>query len=297
MLTTRFANRFHRMRPISTVWKCACRVASRRGVGGKMVVTTRNAVRVAPGQAVGRALRLLECFSEATPTFTLTELSRQVGLAPSTVSRLLSVLEEYGYVRRVRGNGQYTLGLAPIALAGVAISQSDLRRQALPFLEMLADTTHYNANLAVLYGGDVLFLARVPAAKELRAYAITGTRNAPHRHAVGKVLLAAMPDEAVRAMYDGRPLEAATPRTITHMDDLLEELARVRVRGYAIDDEEFTIGVRAVAAPIHDESGAVIAAISLSSVPITLPDAEWRDTIRLAELFAQRISRTFGAKE
>ncbi|HEY8292705.1 MAG TPA: helix-turn-helix domain-containing protein, partial [Thermomicrobiales bacterium] len=164
-----------------------------------MAQLARMTTQVAPGQSIGRALRLLACFSEARPSHTLSELSRQLELAPSTVSRLLSVLEEYGYVRRGNGNGHYTLGLAPIALASVAISQSDLRRQSLPFLEMLADNSHYNANVAVLYEGDVLYLARVPAAKELRVYAITGTRNAPHSTAVGKILLAALPEEEVGA--------------------------------------------------------------------------------------------------
>ncbi len=259
-----------------------------------MVQLARMTTQVAPGQSIGRALRLLACFSEARPSHTLSELSRQLELAPSTVSRLLSVLEEYGYVRRV-GNGQYTLGLAPIALASVAISQSDLRRQSLPFLEMLADTSHYNANLAVLYEGDVLFLARVPAAKELRAYTITGTRNAPHSHAVGKILLAALPEAAVRARYADRPMEAVTPQTITAMDELLAELERVRAQRYAVDDEEFLPDRAAVAAPVRDETGQTIAAISLSGIPASRTPEEFSQAIRLVKQFAMHISRTFGA--
>ncbi len=260
-----------------------------------MVQLARMTAQVAPGQSIGRALRLLRCFSDAHPSHTLSELSRQLELAPSTVSRLLSVLEEYGYVRRANGNGHYTLGLAPIALASVAISQMDLRRQSLPFLEMLADTSHHNANLAVLYEGDVLFLARVPAAKELRAYTITGTRNAPQCHAVGKVLLAALPEKAVRALYADRAMEAVTPRTITTMDALLPELARVRAQGYAVDDEEFAIGRVGVAAPVRDESGRTIAAISLSSIPASPPAEDLAHAIRLVKQFATHISRTFGA--
>jgi len=260
-----------------------------------MVQVARMAAQVAPGQSIGRALRLLTCFSEARPSHTLSELSRQLELAPSTVSRLLSVLEEYGYVRRVSGNGHYTLGLAPIALASVAISQSDLRRQSLPFLEMLADMSHYNANLAVLYEGDVLFLARVPAAKELRAYTITGTRNAPHSHAVGKILLAALPEEAVRARYCDRPMESVTPRTITAMDALLAELAQVRAQGYAVDDEEFITGRAAAAAPVRDETGQTIAAISLSAIPASRTAEEFAQAVRLVKQFATHISRTFGA--
>jgi IclR family transcriptional regulator, acetate operon repressor len=262
-----------------------------------VVQVARMTAQVAPGQSIGRALRLLACFSESRPSHTLSELSRQLELAPSTVSRLLSVLEEYGYVRRGSGNSHYTVGIAPIALASVAISQSDLRRQSLPFLEMLADTSHYNANLAVLYAGDVLFLARVPAAKELRTYTITGTRNAPHSTAVGKILLAALPEEEVRALYSDRPLEAVTPCTITTMEALLAELARVRERGYAVDDEEFAAGRRCVAAPVRDESGQTIAAISLSSIPTTLPEAEFAQAVRLIAQFATHISRTFGATE
>lgn len=255
----------------------------------------RTSAQVAPGQSIGRALRLLACFSEGQPAHTLSELSRQLDLAPSTVSRLLSVLEEYGYVRRSVGNGHYTLGLAPIALASVAISQLDLRRQSLPFLEMLADTSHYNANLAVLYAGDVLYLARVPAAKDLRTYTITGTRNAPHSTAVGKILLAALPDDEVRALYLDRAMEAVTPCTITTMDVLLIELDRVRVQGYAVDAEEFALGRRCIAAPVRDETGQTIAAISLSSIPASVSDEEFADAIRLVMQFATHISRTFGA--
>jgi len=260
-----------------------------------MMQLARMTAQVAPGQSIGRALRLLACFSEAHPSHTLSELSRQLELAPSTVSRLLSVLEEYGYVRRSNGNGHYTLGLAPIALASVAISQSDLRRQSLPFLEMLADTSHYNANLAVLYEGDVLFLARVPAAKELRAYTITGTRNAPHSHAVGKILLAALPEAAVRARYADRPMEAMTPHTIIAMDALLAELERVRAQRYAVDDEEFLPGRAAVAAPVRDETGQTIAAISLSGIPASRTPEEFSQATRLIKQFATHISRTFGA--
>jgi IclR family acetate operon transcriptional repressor len=260
-----------------------------------VVQLARTTAQVAPGQSIGRALRLLACFSESQPSHTLSELSRQLDLAPSTVSRLLSVLEEYGYVRRSVGNGHYTVGLAPIALASVAISQSDLRRQSLPFLEMLADTSHYNANLAVLYRGDVLFLARVPAAKELRAYAITGTRTAPHSHAVGKVLLAALAEGDVRALYAGRPMEAVTPCTITAMDTLLAELERVRAQGYAVDDEEFIPGRVAVAAPVRDEFGQTIAAISLSSIPASRTEDDFAQATRLVRQFATHISRTFGA--
>jgi DNA-binding IclR family transcriptional regulator len=252
------------------------------------------AAQVAPGQSIGRALRLLACFSDERPAYTLSELSRAVDLAPSTVSRLLSVLEEYGYVRRGR-NGQYVLGLAPIALASVAIGQLELRRQSLPFLEMLADTSHYQANLAVLYGEDVLYLARVPAAKDLRAYAITGTRTRPHCQAAGKVLLAARSDAEVRALYGDRPLTAATERTITTMDALLTELACVRARGYAVDDEEFIVGRRCVAAPVRDETGGTIAAISLSGIPATAADEEFAQATRLVTQFATRISHTFGA--
>jgi DNA-binding IclR family transcriptional regulator len=250
--------------------------------------------QVSPGQSIGRALRLLACFSDARPSFTLSELGRALELAPSTVSRLLSVLEEYGYVRR-GGNGQYTLGLAPVALASVAIGHMDLRRQSLPFLEMLSDTAHYQANLAVLYGGDVLYLARVPAAKELRAYAITGTRHAPHCQAVGKVLLAACPEEEVCALYHDRQMMAATDRTITTIETLLAELGHVREQCYAVDDEEFIIGRRCVAAPVRGETGETIAAISISGMPATVTGEEFAHAIRLVKQFAKHISHTFGA--
>jgi len=218
-------------------------------------------------RSVAKAFRILESFSEREPRHSFAELCAEVDFAPSTMRRLLSTMESLGYLQH-DSHGQYHLGPRALALAPAALAASDIRNQALPVLDELSRITGLNANLGVLYEGKLLYLACVSTNLPRRRYfGVPGRLAAIQGTAMGKVLLAYLPEEAARRVVEkGGGLVARTARTITKWEDLVQELARVREREYAIDDEEVVEGGLCLAAPVRDRSGQVVAALSASGM-------------------------------
>jgi IclR family acetate operon transcriptional repressor len=216
-----------------------------------------NAVR-----SVDRAAALLLALGDSPGPSGVTELARRLGLHKSTASRLLATLERRGLVEQDDETGKYRLGLVVIRLAERAERTLDLRGLALPELERLARLTHETTGLAILDGDDCLAVAHVDGPNLVAVGDWTG-RSAPlHCIASGKVLMAALAErEVVRIVRHGLP--RYTDRTITDLEPLLEELARVRRRGYATAIGEYEAGLNAVAAPVRDARGQVIAAVDV----------------------------------
>jgi IclR family transcriptional regulator, acetate operon repressor len=218
--------------------------------------------RVAPVQSVDRALALLEALAAADSPIGVSALAERTGLPQGTAHRLLHGLQERGYVRH-DASRKYSVGTAALLLGDAA--QRSLARSARPHLAELVDVSGETANLAVLEGDDVVYVAQVPSPHTLRMFAEVGRHVPPHSTAVGKVLLAAMPRERALAILRRTGLPRRTTTTITSLDDFGRELDRVSQRGWAADEEEQEAGVRCVAVPVGGEgSGPVVAAVSLS---------------------------------
>jgi DNA-binding IclR family transcriptional regulator len=211
-------------------------------------------------QAAVRAIRLLKSFTRAQPERSLVELSAAHGLTRTTTHRLLAALESEGLLARNPQTGSYRLGPAAIALGVEALQSHDLRDRFRPLLERLAADTGETATLEVLYDGEVLILDEVAGPRVLSSAGHIGTRWPLHATSTGKVLLAMQP-AALAALR--RPLARHTRTTITDMAALERELERVRERGYAIVLGELEDGFNAVAVPVRDALGEVVAAISL----------------------------------
>lgn len=211
-------------------------------------------------QSVDRSLDLLECLAQADKAQGVGELAEATGLPQGTVHRLLASLQQRGYVRRDSAR-KYSLGTAALRLADAA--QRSLVRSARPYLAELVALSGETANLAVLEGDDVVYVAQVPSPHTLRMFAEVGRHVPPHSTAVGKVLLAAMPRERALAVLRRTGLAARTPSTITDLEAFAAELDLVAVQGWAADEEEQELGVRCVAVPVAG-SGPVLAALSLS---------------------------------
>lgn len=216
-----------------------------------------NAVR-----SVDRAAALLLALGECSGEAGVTELARRLGLHKSTASRLLATLEKRGLVEQDEESGKYRLGLAVIRLAGHAESTLDLRSIAMPELDRLARATRETTGLGVMAGDAMLTVAQADGPNLVAMGDWTG-RGAPlHSVAAGKVLMSAMPERDVLRLVR-RGLDRFTDRTITQLEPLLEELARVRRRGYATAFGEYESSLNAVAAPVHDARGQVIAALDV----------------------------------
>jgi DNA-binding IclR family transcriptional regulator len=217
-----------------------------------------NAVR-----SVDRAAALLLALGECQGAAGVTELARRLGLHKSTASRLLATLEKRGLVEQDEETGKYRLGLIVIRLAERAERTLDLRGLAMPELQRLARLTRETTGLGILDGADRVLTVAQADGPNLIAVGDWTDRSTPlHCVASGKVLLATVAEREVgRIVRTG--LVAYTDRTITELEPLLAELARIRRRGYAVALGEFERGLNAVAAPVHDARGQVIAAVDI----------------------------------
>jgi IclR family acetate operon transcriptional repressor len=215
-------------------------------------------------QSVDRALYLLETIAEAGGEATLTELATRTGLNISTCHHLLATLIQRGFATKVSGRRLYALG-GRILYLGHACLQVDLPRRAQPYLENINRTTGETVHLAALQGDSVVTLAVREARHAVRVETgKLGRIAAPHAQSVGKAILAWLPEDEMKRIL-GQAMKRYTDKTITDFPALLESLRSVRRTGFAIDREEYLPGVICVGAPIRDQVGTVIGAISAST--------------------------------
>ncbi len=231
------------------------------------MVTEDPGARSASGvRSLERAFELLEHLADAGGQLALTELAEASGLPMPTIYRLMRTLVNRGYVRQ-DASKRYALGPRLIRIGETAGRL--LGSWAQPSLAKLVDEVGETANMAVLDGDEVMYVAQVPSRHSMRMFTEVGRRVNPHCTGVGKALLAQLPETTAREIVGRTGMPAHTPRTITDPAALLVELARIREDGYALDDEEQEIGVRCVAVPIIGTP--TLAAISISGPQSRLP--------------------------
>ena len=211
-------------------------------------------------RSVDRAASLLIALGEMPGEAGVTELARVLGLHKSTASRLLATLQRHGLVDRNDESGKYRLGLAVVRLGGHAEKSLDLRSIAISELQCLAEAVHETATLGILEDDSVRTLACSNASGVGRDQ--TGRTSPLHATAPGKILLASQPEREVIRLSRVR-FTPYTAHTITRVDALLEELARVRKRGYSTAFGEHEPSVSAVAVPVFDQRARVVAAIQV----------------------------------
>lgn len=214
-------------------------------------------------QSVQRAAALIKAFDGAAPVQGVSELGRKVNLHKSTVSRLLATLESEGLVERVPGTDKYRLGFALVRLAGQVAHFGDVRAVARATLLELAERSREAINLAVLDGDEVINVEQIDGPHLVSIGNWVGRRTPLTCVANGKALLAFQPPATIERILAG-PLPRLTAQTIDDPERLRAELALVRARGYATALGEIEEGLNAVAAPIRDRTGTVVAAVSIS---------------------------------
>jgi DNA-binding IclR family transcriptional regulator len=218
-------------------------------------------------RAVERALELMEAFSVEEPELSLKQLSGRIGLNTSTVFRLLATLQARGYVEHSRENGRYRLGPAVLGPSGVYLAQADMRRRLLPLLAALRDDCRETVHLASLDRRqmEVIYLEKLEGLLPIGLMGSrVGGRSPAYCTGLGKAMLAHEPSEAARAFYEAHGLPAHTPQTITTWEVLSGELAKIKRRGYALDNTEHEPDVMCVAAPVWNHRGEVVGAISVA---------------------------------
>lgn len=248
-------------------------------------------------QSLGRALDLLDLIARhGKDGARLSDLARALSLSKAATHALLQTLlardfiadTDHGSARR------YRLGLALAHLGDQAIGNFSLADIAIPVLRELTEAVGRTSRVAVLDDGYAVVIGRVDAPGTIRFDAALGRRELPHSSAVGKALLAALPAAEARAIVQRVGLASRTPRTITSVGPLMEELKRTVRRGYAIDDEEDTEGVVCVGACIFDRTGAAAGAISVTFLKHGSLEGRLEGLAATVIRFADRISRELG---
>lgn len=221
-------------------------------------------------QSVDRAITILETLAKNSAGCRITELSNATGLHKSTVYRLLSTLMSRGYVERCLDSENYKLGIRILLLGSSILDRMDLRNIAKPYIQELSRKTKEVVHLSILDDGEAVYIDKVESPyHSIRMYSQIGKRGPLHCTAVGKILLSGLKDIEVEKIMEQKGMKKYTKSTIDNLHQLMEELSRIRERGYAFDEMEHEEGIRCVAVPIYNQSGKVIAAISLSG-PIIL---------------------------
>jgi DNA-binding IclR family transcriptional regulator len=248
-------------------------------------------------QAIERAVAILNAFTAEEPELRVSDLAERLGLHKSTVHRFLVNLEAAGLVERNMRTGRYRLGLRIFELGGLVMQRMDIWDESLPFLEGLVRDTGETGHLAVLDGGEAIYVERVEARRALRVPSAIGRGYPAHATNLGKVLLAYLDAGEIGRIVAERGLPGFTPNTITDAAQLQAELARIRERGYAIDNEEYDEGLRCIGAPVWDHTGRVVAAIGIGG-PVTRVTPSRVEELADAVMAAARgLSRRLGAHQ
>ena len=246
-------------------------------------------------QSVSRALDILEAFTIGQGELGVTELSRKLKLHKNNVFRLLATLETRGYVEQDRDIGSYRLGMKTFEVASVFLHHLGLVKQSRPTLEQLARETDETASLGILEGPSVVCVDMVETTQPVRVVPHLGRRVPAHATALGKVQLAFRPQEELEELWKRDEPVTVTPRTLAGVSRLAEELARVAEQELALEDEEFELGVRGVAAPVRDYAKRVVGALGVrgpaSRLTLERLGSEFAPRVRAA---AQQVSKHLG---
>jgi len=249
-------------------------------------------------QAVERALAIIEVLANMGAPAAITELAEKVQLKVSTVHRLLATLIRRSFVEQDVKTSKYKLALKIYEIGNAALYYTtDIRAKAKPYLEELVEKSNETANLAILDGGEVVFIDQVESNNLVivKMFGKVGSRGPAYCTALGKVLLADLQEKELDTVLANTIFEKYTNDTITQPEKLKKELERVRREGYALDLGEREEGVRCVAAPVRDHEGRVVAAVSVSgpSPRITTYYLN-NELIEIVRLEARKISTELG---
>ena len=245
--------------------------------------------------SVSNAARLLQEFAKGDRSLGVSELSRRLGLGKSTTHRLLHTLTRSRLLEQDPITGGYRLGLAIYELGAAASRNMDMHTAATPVLDQFRQVARATVQVAILDGREVVYVERRESSAGLRLFGRVGHRNSAHCTSTGKVLLAYLPPEQLDERLDGWELDVRTPSTITDVATLRAELATVRHDGWAVNYGESEKGVVSVAAPIRNQTGQVIAALSMAGAGTdNVPRNQLAKYAKLTIEAADAISRRLG---
>lgn len=265
-------------------------------------IPTRNPARLNPElaqpsgspqitiQVIDRAMHLLDALAAESEPVALKQIAAKTGLHPSTAHRILNDLVTGRYVERV-DSGMYQLGMRLLELGSLVRGRLSVREAALEPMHQLHKLTGQTVNLSVQQGDEIVYVDRAWSERSgMQVVRAIGGRAPLHLTSTGKLFLSAQEPRQVRAYVTRTGLAGSTRNSLTKFDELERELALVRRHGYARDNEELEMGVRCIGAGIYDDSGRLIAGLSISAPTQRLQDGWVKQLVETA----QGISEALG---
>jgi len=255
--------------------------------GGSAVATSESKNSI---QVIERMTRLLDALAEHAEAVTLKQLAQATSLHPSTAHRILTALVHDRLVERV-DQGSYRLGIRLLELGNLVKARISVREHALPFMRQLHAAIGEAVNLSVRHDNEIVYVERTSSGRAMmRVVNIVGARAPLHITAVGKLFLLEDGPDGLRTYAERTRLPAYTKNTLTSIAALEKELDRVKKQGYALDNEEAELGVRCIGAAVRDDTGALVAGLSVSA-PAERMKTAWAGLVRDT---AEKISRSIG---
>lgn len=246
-------------------------------------------------QSLDRALNTLKIVADGDG-LSLTELSHLSQQSPSTVYRALLTFQKHRMVDFDEAGQLWHIGMEAFRIGSAVLGRTGIVEESRPVMQHIMATTGETANLAIIDQSEVVFISQVETHEPIRAFFHPGTRGPIYASGIGKALLAFFPKIQLDRLIKEQAFDAFTENTIVEPDALLEQLAMIRDRGWAVDDEERTIGMRCIAAPIFNPFGEAAAGISISGPSVRMTpnrDSEFGTLIKQA---ADRITLAIGGR-
>jgi DNA-binding IclR family transcriptional regulator len=247
-------------------------------------------------QSLGRAFAILEQVARHREGIGLAELSKLVGLHNSTTFHLAKTMVSLGYLRQEKDSKRYRVGRPLFALAASALDEIEMVNVATPILEELSRNTGESGHFAVRMGDAVVVIARTSGPGAFQLTDRVGVVRPAHCTALGKIILASLRPDQLSRLLERVELKPSTPKSITEIPVLIQEIAEVRRTGIAFDDGEFNPEVRCVAVPVTDFTGQVVGAIGISGPIWRLSNQTLHASAQAVQAAANRLSAEFGTK-
>ena len=248
-------------------------------------------------QSLLRALGILGVVAGASEGLTLAEIVKATRLAPSTAHRLLTTLQQGRHVQFDAAGARWSIGVQSFLVGSGFLNTRDIGRLCRPHLRGLVESTGETANLAIEDEGMAVYLVQIESRQTMRAITRPGGRVFMHSSSLGKAILAHLPLAEVDRVIAERGMKRFTPRTLTDARKLGAELKQIRKQGFAIDNEEYAPGLRCVAAPVFDEHGNPVAALSISGPTIRVTAERVPQLGRIVDKAADELTAEFGGRK
>jgi DNA-binding IclR family transcriptional regulator len=256
-----------------------------------MEIKQNNTERI---KSIDKALDVLEFLSANDQEIGIVEISKQLNMGLSTVHRILATLKSRNYIIQNPKTAKYRLGIKLFELGCEVQSTKNLIKIVRPYLRELSKITNETANLAILEDKEVIYLDTIESSETLRTEIRQGTRTPAHCTALGKCLLACLADNDFEQLYRrDEQIISLTPQSISSWSELKRELKKVKEQGYALDLEEYKIGIHCVGVPIFNRNGEVIAALSITGPASRFNEEKMEEAKNQLIMISKDISKKF----